>query len=341
MVTFKRILLITCASLCLLVSHLFAAGEDTFETAKTAYDNKQFPRSIQLFNQYIEENPGGQQLAASYYYLAELEEDFSTAQAYYLKIIDILPPSSFIDDAYYRLGATHYLLGNYESAAEDFSTLLRIFPTSPWADQAQYHLGKTWLALSQTAKAKTAFTQIITEYQGSQLIAPAILGLVDCLKLDNMHTEAIKELQEFEKNYPRSDLLNLAYFKTAESYRMLGDNGQAVAYYQKLIAQFPDSFEAEEAQKRIQTVANNQTKTYFSVQIGAFTVADNALKLKEKMETKGYNDVYLKPLDKDGKILHLVHVGHFLNKTEAKQVLQQIKEAEKLPTRLVFTNLEK
>ena len=311
-------------------------GDDLYNEAISKYQQKSFREARLLFEKYITTIPKGQHLAKSYFHLAELFEDFSKTISYYNKVINDFPDSKFVDDSYYQLGMTHFLLNDYEAALLDYQKLLARFPTSAYADKAQYQLGKTLFTLNRISKAKAAFQFLIREYQGSTEIPKAILGLADCLHQENKHKEALKEMLAFDQLYPKSDLKGIAYLNIAESYRMLGDDNLADTYYQKVITQYPNSFEAEVAQRRI-LAAKNKT-TYFSVQLGAFSVKENAVRLHKRLTTKGFKDVYLKTRKKGDKTLNVVFVGKFEKKEQAEKIMEIIKLEERVSPRIVFVN---
>ncbi len=310
-------------------------GLKIYREAKTRYDQKKFEEAALLFQKYIDSYPDADYTPESYYYLAGLQEDFELTKAFYQKIIDDFPQSRLVDDAYYQLGMTQLLTGQNERALESFKKLLEAFPTSPWSDKAQYQYGKTKLVLNRIAEAKTAFQKLVREYPGSPEIPLAIIGLADCFKKENLHYEALKELLGFDKLYPESDLQGLVYFNIAECYRALGDNEKADSYYQKVVSLYPDSFEAEEANKRILS-ATEESAAYFSVQLGAFSKMDNARRLKEKMIDKGFKGVHVEVLKRNNAVLYLVRVGHFRDKAPAEKLLRQLRREERLTPRIVF-----
>jgi rare lipoprotein A len=62
----------------------------------------------------------------------------------------------------------------------------------------------------------------------------------------------------------------------------------------------------------------------FYIQVGSFTIKDNALNLRDKMRGEGYTQSRIHPITLDGKTFWQVHAGIFTSLTDAEQTLQQL-----------------
>jgi len=67
------------------------------------------------------------------------------------------------------------------------------------------------------------------------------------------------------------------------------------------------------------------TKTYYRVQVGAFTVKANAERLKETLKTQGYPDAYIQVVNIGDKTYHRVQIGSFSVYANAVNLLTKVK----------------
>lgn len=67
------------------------------------------------------------------------------------------------------------------------------------------------------------------------------------------------------------------------------------------------------------------TKTYYRVQVGAFTVKENAERLKETLKSQGYNDAYIQVVTIGNKTYHRVQIGSFGVYANAVNLMTKVK----------------
>lgn len=104
--------------------------------------------------------------------------------------------------------------GRYDLAIMQFQEYLSLFPNTPLTDDAQY-----WLA--------------------------------ECYYGKRDFARAIPEFELVERKYPQSDKLTPSLFKLARSYEQTGNTTRAVQIYERIVRDFPDSFERQQAEDKL------------------------------------------------------------------------------------------
>jgi hypothetical protein len=141
--------------------------------------------------------------------------------------------------------------------------------------------------------------------------------------------EAIKCFKIIADSFPHSEWADDAIARLFEYHQSVGDPKDGERNYERLKNEYPTSpylttnylREVRFSQDRL---PQNQENDY-AVQIGAFTIRENAEKLRQRFITEGYKvDIYENLLD--GKtLLYLVWVGSFVTEEEAEQLRSEIK----------------
>lgn len=95
------------------------------------------------------------------------------------------------------------------------------------------------------------FTEFITRFGDSPLADDAQYWLGECYYGKKEYIKAIPEFEKVEQKYPRSDKLVSALFKLARSYQELGETTKSKALFERIVNDYPQSFEARPAQERL------------------------------------------------------------------------------------------
>lgn len=104
--------------------------------------------------------------------------------------------------------------GNYDLAIMEFNEYLSLFRDNPQAGEAQYWLG-------------------------------------ECYYGKKDYVRAIPEFEKVETNFPNSDKLVTALYKVARSYEESGNRPKAKAILERIVKDYPRSFEAKPAQEKL------------------------------------------------------------------------------------------
>lgn len=113
----------------------------------------------------------------------------------------------------YQQALAQYKDREYHAAVEGFGAILSSAPYSQWADNAQYWRGECLYGLGQYRQALTEFTKVFA--------------------------------------YKKTEKDDDAQLKVARCYLALGEKGKALAAFQKLLEEFPDSEYTDVTRKEI------------------------------------------------------------------------------------------
>jgi len=152
------------------------------------------------------------------------------------------PDSAWADDSRYYIAWCYLSMNEYIQAIEEFEKLLINYPDSEYADDAQYYIGWTYeTKLGLPIPAILAYYTFLFDFSDSQWADDAQLGIGNCYFATNDYGNAITEYQKVIDNYPFSDLLPLAQYSIAQSYRLAYYRNTAIEKYQELILLYPNS----------------------------------------------------------------------------------------------------
>lgn len=107
----------------------------------------------------------------------------------------------------------------------------------------------------QFEKAIESLQGLVKSYPKSELTSDALVDIGDIYATINNFTDAVAAYEKIISDFPESINLDKSQFKIAQVYQFgLKDNNKAAAAYQKLLEKFPGSVYVNEARKRIREI---------------------------------------------------------------------------------------
>ena len=258
-------------------------------------------------------------------------------------IIEKYPNSKWAAKSYFQLGQRYYLRGEYDKALDCYGKIIVSYSEDETYWPARYWKCKSLIAKGDYKDAMAALRSLEKSDSGEigeDMILTAIgscyLGMKD-------YEHAAAAYSSLIESMPDSQRIPSAYLLLAESQQSLGKRGEAKKLYQKIIESYPQSMEAQQAQKRLNSIAAPQPKaakttpaktgSYFTIQVGAFSSKRNADKLAGRLKKRGYSVNVIPP--RSGSRLHRVTVGKFRTKSGALKWARGFGKNEKLDTKVV------
>jgi outer membrane protein assembly factor BamD len=159
------------------------------------------------------------------------------------KVIFNFPGSDYVDDAEYGLGEAHYCVKEFALAGSQFRRIIRDYPLSLYADDAQFMLGMCYYEQSFPSNLDQEFTNKAIE---------AFQKLTEDFPQSDRLEEALEKLKVCRNKLAKKD------FDTGRLYLRLEYYGSALAYFEFILDQYPDSKWAAEAQYGIGQVYEGQ-----------------------------------------------------------------------------------
>ncbi len=187
---------------------------------------------------------------------------------------------------------------------------------------------------------------------------PSILFLDAILTQDGI--KAVGKFLTVANKYPKSNYADADLFRVYSYYFSLGKYKSAKDYLSLLSKNYPDSPYLSIANKNIPdkdeiiltdlshpTPPENSDsqsqktdlKSNYYIQAAAFTLLENAQKLKTKLDNGGYNTL-LKEKEIGGTTFHVIYVEGFSNKEDAEKALKSIDSKFDLSGKVLVQNGE-
>jgi len=207
---------------------------------------------------------------------------------------------------------TYFLKGDYSKAIEvgEEEVNSARHNSSNNRDQLYYFMGLCYMKEGDYLRAKKSFEFVIDEYPASQHFQDARMGIADISYLEGDYSKASRLYKDLLESSLSRDLIPGLYSRLSLSLSKLDQISQAQEYLLILQREYPESFESIKGNQLF-----NQG-SFYTVQVGAFSDRNNALRLKSKLLNQGYS-AYVEELG-DGEVLtHRVRVGKLKSRQEA------------------------
>ena len=182
--------------------------------------------------------------------------------------------------------------------------------SSPDRDELYYIMGLSYMQESDYLRARDMFEFVIDEYLTSRHFQDARLGIADISYLEGDYSKASRLYKDLLKSSPSRDLIPGLYWRLSLSLSKLDQISQAQEYLLILQREYPESFESIKGNQLF-----NQG-SFYTVQVGAFSDRNNAIRLKDKLLNQGYS-AYVEEFADDEAITHRVRAGKLKSRQEA------------------------
>jgi tetratricopeptide (TPR) repeat protein len=214
---------------------------------------------------------------------------------------------------------------DFKKSKELAEGLLKGDLARPDRAQVQYYLGLSQLRQGEHVPAYDTFKRLISERPPTGIYDRAYVGLVDSLYLQGSYEQALKEATGLMARRPDSELMPLISLKAARANLKLARWKKAREILQKVIVDYPDSFESNVARQLL------DEKQFFAVQVGAFSEKSRAEKTVQELLARNEYAYIVETRSSDGKTLYRVRVGELTTLKDAR-VLESKLSGQGYPT---------
>jgi outer membrane protein assembly factor BamD len=232
----------------------FFAPEAQYRTGKILEDEADFNEAFSAFQKMVQKYP------SSDFFSQALNEQYRIANLYlagepqriwkipvgpsmvktiemYQRIIKNAPYGDYAPQCQFNIGLANEKQRKYTDAVEAYQTVLDNYPTSSIAPNAQYQIGYAWMRSCQSGdydigaakKATDAFQDYLVRYPNADKVDQA--------------QEDIKSLGQRQTQ---------GAYDVAKFYETQHDTRAAFIYYNEVVREDPNSFQAQQAKRRIQ-----------------------------------------------------------------------------------------
>lgn len=214
-------------------------------------------------------------------------------------------------------GSVLYLEGlitrDGDAAVEIFKRVAHLYPSSPYADDALLKIGEYLYARGLYVQAAQYLKRIPVHYPRSDLVYPGIRLFLNALVVSGDRDTALFYVQVFSRKYPQIEF-------DLETGKASGGPEDTPPITSRNSAQ-DDRLPGEPAQ----TGRTSTTRRGFRLQVGAFSVRENAERQKALLESLNYG-VDIVPTRSGDRILYLVIVAGFSSREDAEMAGRLLKE---------------
>ncbi|MFP5040389.1 tetratricopeptide repeat protein [Parasediminibacterium sp. JCM 36343] len=240
-----------------------------FWKGEIAYRTDLLDDAITYFASYLinplnngEINSTNARYSLAYCYLKK--GDYKAAQKHFEQVANSLTASAtpLRQDAYLRNADCYFMNKQYKQALKIYDDIYT--HQLKTADYALYQKAVIAGAMNKRADKITLMQALVKEYPESPLAADANIELANSFLADEKYAEALAPLQQILNNKDASALWPRALLKTGVSYFNTDKNDEALASFTKLVKQYPNSQESDEAIEYIRNIfVENQKPNEF------------------------------------------------------------------------------
>ncbi len=191
---------------------------------------------------------------------------------------------------------------------ELYTRIIKEFPESQLAEKAMYRNAHYYFSRGLYVAARREFLKLIEKHPNSQLATDALYFSAACLCASRKLDACKNELENFVKRYRKSDLTRLA----REDLRELSTDSTVPA----------------------SRSSGSPTTGKYTLQVGAFQVANNALNLRDYFSRMGLQAEIREKKTPNSK-MYLVWVGSFESEASARLAGDNLKRDHGKPYRIV------
>jgi len=222
-----------------------------FWKGEVAYRLNRYDEAIKHMSNYLqyggiqgEANPTDARYVLGYSYLNL--ESYSLALTNFKQVAPAITPqsSSLQQDAYVRAADCYFMMKNYATAKSMYQNV--IDNGLAQSDYALYQVALINGIDNPTAKIKT-FNTLTERYPQSDLVAESYMQIANAYMVQEKFRDAIPYLNKILNIKSATSQYPKVYLKLGLANYNLNNNEEALQDYQKLVSQYPQSEEANEA----------------------------------------------------------------------------------------------
>jgi TolA-binding protein len=321
--------------------------EGLYQQCKSAYTAGKYTDASRYIGKFLSRYPESDHAGEMLFMQAFLQPAVDASIEKHLLITRKYPNSKWAGEAHFQLGQCHYLQGKYDEALDHYGKIIVSYSENETYWPALYWKCKSLMAKGDYEKAIT--TLCFLEDSSSTEIGKDMLlmSLGNCYFGMQDYQDAATSYRSLIKSMPHSNWVGSAYLLLAKSLQNLGKLEEAKKSYQKVINDYHQSIEAQQAQRCLDSLSladskaagatdasPTQTTSYFTIQVGAFSKKPNADSLAERLRRKGYSVNIARPIPGKSR-LYRVRIGKFKTKSAASNAARRLSKSEKLDAEVV------
>jgi outer membrane protein assembly factor BamD len=217
---------------------------------------------------------------------AAAQNNWEAARQHFKRVVDGFPQSRFGPEARLALADTYFReggIGNYILAISAYRDFLTLYPSHAKSDYAQFQVGECFFLQkngpdrdqTNTKKSLEEFQRLLEIYPASPYTEPARTRIRDCRqtlarseylagyfyqRTRKAYRAAIARYEGLLEGYPDYERLDEVLFRLAQCLVFMARKAEALPQLGRLLAEYPQSGYAGEAQDLIQELEKEGVK---------------------------------------------------------------------------------
>lgn len=175
------------------------------------------------------------------------------------------PTSGFVDEALLQLAEVAQKQNDLPRAIQTYSSLLAV-RTSPLRGEAQFGIAQCYDRMAQetegpnaaglSARAFEAYKRVVDQFPDSGRVGDAVAKMANYYYDQKDYARAVDVFENVLLNYPDAKFLDVILFNYGRCLYRLDRKPLAVAKFEQLLGEFPDSPLAADTKKIIEAMRN-------------------------------------------------------------------------------------
>jgi TolA-binding protein len=242
-------------------------GPANFWKGEIAYRQNRLDDAIKFFNAYLaapnyqsgEVNRDNANYNLGYAYLRK--ENYKVAQGFFDQVARSVSLNSpdVVKDAYLRSADCSFMNSDFSRAKTMYTTAVNY--SWPSSDYATYQLAMI-AGVNNSGEKIRLLQSFEKKYPTSELVAPVNMEIANSYLADEKFREAIPYLNNVIKSSGQgNELRPRAYLRLGIAHYNLNNNKEALNNYKKLVAEYPNSPEVEEALESARAIYVEEGRT--------------------------------------------------------------------------------
>ena len=299
-----------------------------------------FPKAKKILEDYLWYHPQDQE---ALFYLAQLEPEGKKSIDYFEKVLDLSGDFEYEDEVLLRMCQYDFSKGLYLTILNSANIFERKFKASPHYPQILLLSASAWLAVGETKKAQEKY-ELLSSFSDNDWKTHAKLGKADCLFADGQFLSAVNEYKKLIQEFEDSDLLSTALIGISNCYAQMGEKDKAILYYNLYKEKSPYGIKTEESLTDIIKPQEPKTRSHkteelvdarYTIQLGVFGVEENARRLYSEFKAKGYTVRILNKIINKKKY-YIVQLGSFRSYDKAQRLREKLEKESGESYRIVL-----
>lgn len=229
------------------------ANKEMYNKAVNALHSGNTEEAKVIFKTVFTNTPNNYYAPYSMFQYARLLEDVNDVLYYLKKITNDYPDFNDLDIVYNDIGTIYFLTEDYENSKTYFYYLFKNFKRSPLSIRAMFYIGKCFFKQGNDDKSLNWYDALYRSFPKSEYASKALFEMGFVYEGKKDYDRSLMFYTKLMLEYPDSTAVSKALYRKALIYGGIKhDAGKAQNLMATILAEYPESFEAEFVRSKIE-----------------------------------------------------------------------------------------